>query len=386
MSLTIAVLTVFVFAVIIIAVVLLTPVFGSFWWIPVCAGVAATILFAVLFHTWWFVLWGFMLAVAFYLLSLAGIVQKAWYTIVIGVLCFVIVVGGLFVIYPKVMGETNKIKVPDIAQVIPAITEKINSVKPSFDPNCSEAKLVSDKRAEGKVILDLSSGDPKSYSVTIINPNSAKSDETLVIMTDPGTSYDIVYDVMHFSSYRFTGTLEQVTCSAKKLSPNAKYYVYIGNSKTLPIGWTDHGTSGWWMELTKKGFAYETVDTGEGEWPENYIAIDSKDRLIKDAAYGQFWNPSIEGVVVHIQVAKGYSQSVSKYLQGTWWNIPDTAVNVQEHIMTDEKNVQINDKLNPANITLLYCGDSVPSTELKVEGYAPVKWITEYPGWTCTKQ
>ncbi|HSV94985.1 MAG TPA: hypothetical protein VLH94_03380 [Spirochaetia bacterium] len=391
LTLSVSVISVVAFAVIIIGSILLIPIFKNKWWIPAVIGALATLAFGLIFHTWWFLLLAFLLAA---LTTTAFFVSSGW-RIILAITIVLVTIGAIFVIVPRASGELNKYRssIDDMGEII---ASKINSTNineaspanpiiPVVATDCVEAVIVESQTHGGLVEADLNDGDPFDYGLTVVNPDVPQGNQTLVVLTEPRGVFDVIYPKMYFTSYRLRGTLDEAICSALKLAPSAKNYVFVGEA-AMPKGWTSVDITGWWTELVKKEYADEPIiNTGSDEWPAYQLAPDDPNRTIDmdSAIYGQLWNPNIGGVVYHFQIEKGYKLTVGKWIQGTYWGIPDGATNVQERIIQATNEVVLRDNLNPANVTLIYCGDSLPKTLLEKEGYVTVSWRAQYYGWKC---
>lgn len=392
MSLTIAVVSSVFFAAVIVGASLLIPIFKGFWWIPVAVAAIFTLVYGLVFHTWWFLL----IAVALAALTTACFFVTGWWRVALAVVIVLVTIGAIFITLPGVSKEFDKIKFPSVSQVVPDISKAIDSAKsgipaantkPSVDPSCSEAQIIESQTHGDRVIDDLNDGDPFDYSLTIVNPDFPQGNKTLVVLTEPMGNFDIVHPIMYFTSYRLRGTLDQAVCSANKMAGNAQTYVFVGKAST-PAGWiTVNEANGWWGELVAKQDVEAAINTGGAEWPSHQIAIDTKDRLLKfdTAVHGQVWNPATKGVF-HFQVAKGYQMVVPAGLQGTYWEIPDSAVNVQERIIQGSYVVIVRDSINPGNLKLISCGDTLPTTKYEKEGFAAVNWTAAGASWKCEKQ
>lgn len=333
-------------------------------------GVVATIIMAIVFHSWLFALWAAALAFLVFLVTIAIIKKKA---ILIGIFVLATlaaIVVGVLSTRPIILDRLGMVGGP--STIIPV------------DGNCQEAVVIESQTHGGKVEADLNDGDPFNYALTIVSPNTPSSTETLVVLTEPGNIFDVVHPVMYFTSYRLDGTLDQALCSASKLAGNKAFaYIFVGKAAT-PEGWTTVSTTGWWTELVEKQYSEEAITIGVDS-PAFQISADDKKRdlVSADVLHGQFWNPNVGGVVVHPQVGEGYTLSVPLGWQGTYWTIADGKPElVQARIVQTSKEVIERDALSPSNVTLLYCGATVPTTELKI-GEITLKWVTSLDGWTC---
>jgi hypothetical protein len=257
---------------------------------------------------------------------------------------------------------------------------------------CVQAAEIEAATHGGKVIADLNDGDPFAYSLTIITPDVPSGEKTVAFLTEKGYIFDITYPVMYFTSYRLVGTLDQAVCSAAKLTGgNAAGYVFIG-SAPAPTGWTNPSdVTGWWGELVVKQYSEDAIDIGV-EAKTFQIATDDTSRAITamGITHGQFWNPAVDGIVVHPQVEKGYTLTIPDREQGTGWAIiGGNAEKIQERIIQTSKEVVDRDNIlvskDKTNLTLLYCGSTPPPTALVI-GDVTVNWTTSLTGWTCTQQ
>jgi len=370
--LPIVILVSFVIFIVAMAVIATRPVGLRLKIVAAVAAVAVTVFMALFYHSWWFVLWAVLLALAIILLS---IVLNVWWKIILVVLLIAIVVGGFIITLPILRGElpTNPDGTPP---------------QPNMPPptNCVEAQVVESQTHGDKVLVDLNDGDPFDFSLTVVNPDFPTAGaKTLVVLTEPMYIFDVVYPKMYFTSYRLRGTQEQALCTAMKLAGNnAAAYVYVGKEAT-PKGWSTVATKGWWTELVEKQYSEKAITPG-GDWSAFQIGVSEKAQIIKSKTqldYGQMWDPNNPGTVVHFQIEKGNELSIPAGWQGTYWTVvnADTAL-VQDRLVQASKEVVERDALSVKNVTLFFCGTTVPTTELTI-GSDTLKWVTVIEGWDC---
>jgi hypothetical protein len=360
----------FVIFIIAMAIIVTRPIGLRLKIVAAVAALAVTVFMALFYHSWWFVLWAVLLALAIILLN---VVINVWWKILLVVVLIAIVLGGFIITLPILRGElpTN-----------PG-TEPVPTIPPLG--NCTEAIVKESQTHGGKVELDLNDGDPFDYSLTVVNPNVPSGNKTLVVLTDPMYIFDVVHPVMYFTSYRLEGTFDQALCSALKLAgDNALAYVYVGKEAT-PKGWSTVATNGWWTELVAKQYSEQPITPG-GDWAAYQVETSLKTQKIKaetQLVYGQMWNPNNSGTVVHFQIEKGYEFSIPAGWQGTYWTVVNAdTVLVQHRLVQASYEVIERDALSIKNVTLTFCGTTVPTTELKI-GNDALKWVTVLEGWDC---
>jgi len=377
----------------------------SRWWIP--AAIAAIVTGIVIFvpGMWWFVFFAMLLAFCLVGAAYAG---KTVWIVFFYILTVAVAVVGLIVFNPAmqaqftpesvtvtaivtleeppaevapvectevVVSEAMETPVP-VAEVTPEPTE-IVEVTPV---ECTEAKVVESQTHGGKVLVDLNDGDPFDYSLTIVSPNTPSGSQTLVVLTEPGYIFDVVYEKMYFVSYRLQGTPEEVLCSVEKLAGNAKTYVYVGKSET-PEGWETVSAEGWWTELVEKQYSEAAITPG-GEWTSYQIEAESSVQVLKatELTYGQLWKSSKPGYVVHFQIEPGDKFTIPAYWQGTYWTVvggdPEM---LQDRFIQASKEVVERDDLSIISghsVVLFFCGETAPETYLQVEN-ASIGWTDE---------
>lgn len=361
-----------VFVILIIAMAIIAVKAEKLRWIIVAiiVGVGATIFMALYFHSWWFVLWAALLALAIYLLS---VVTKVWLIVLLVAGLAVVAVGGLYlVIAPQFHSLLDGISFTN------PVAE--NSATSNPGKNCSEAEVVESQTHGDKVLVDLNDGDPFDFSLTIVNPDFTAGNKTLVVLVEPMYIFDVVYPKMYFTSFRLRGTLDQALCSAQKLAgSNAFAYVYVGKEAT-PKGWSTVAIKGWWTELVAKQYSEQPITPG-GTWAAFQVEDNNKANSINaktQLVYGQMWDPNKPGIVVHFQIEKGYEFTIPAGWQGTYWTVVDAdPVLVQDRLIQASKEVVERDALSISGkaVTLFYCGATTPDTELKI-GADSLKWTT----------
>lgn len=325
------------------------------------------------------------------------ILKGLWRLIPFGI--FILLAGVMIWLFPRFVITPFEAYLITLQQPCESCTvESIPTLPPVPDPkvteeppapSCTEAKVIESQTHGGKVEVDLNDGDPWSYSLTIVTPNTPSNTKTLVVLTEPGYIFDVVHPVMYFTSYRLQGNLDQVLCSTSILvEKKALAYVFVGEAKT-PEGWTTAGIKGWWTELVQKQYSDEKTVTPGGEWNTYQIAGSDKNRdlVSKNLIYGQFWNFHYDELVVHVQVQKGYTLKVLEDWQGTYWTVTGADPKlVQARFVQASKEVLKRDKLALGNMTLLYCGDPAnkPTTRLVV-GSKSIGWTMGLKYWTCEK-
>lgn len=368
----------FVFALIIMGLTVWALLDQTRWWIPAIVVVVITTAMAIFFHSWWFVLWAFLLALVVVLVLMA--VRIGWKILWIFLAVLIMAAGLLF---------TNS-----AIKFAPKATNPSESA-PVTTTTCTEAVSVESMIHGDKVLVDLNDGDPFDYSLTIVNPDQPSSTKTLVVLTEPGSIFDVVYPKMYFTSYRLRGTLDQALCSASKLAGDkALAYVFVGDAAT-PKGWTTFSTKGWWTELVAKKYSDVPITPG-GDWTSVQIGASDKVQTLSsdDLIYGQVWNPNKPGIVVHFQIESGYEFAIPAGWQGTYWTVTGAdPVLVQDRFVQATKEVVERDGLSISGhaVTLFYCGQTTPTTELKI-GADTLNWTTSLidlgkstlAEWSCT--
>ena len=373
-----------VFALFVVAITLAVFIYKKLWWVPLIVGVLIIIGVAWLLHSWMLIWWAVLLA-GFSALSFL-IKKKLWQNIFCLFVVVIIALGIYFLspLFPNF--HRSPVITPPLTQPAPLVIAELPAQPAILNTPCLEAVSKPAQVHGGKVELDLNDGDPFDFGLTIISPNVPQGDQTLVVLTEPGYIFDVVHPVMYFTSFRLQGTLGQAVCSATKLASNAQTFVFVGKA-TTPKGWTttDKAT-GWWSEMVTKQYSENALTPG-GDWTAIQIAVDDKNRDLKsdNLIYGQLWNPDTNGNVVHFQIEKGYVLSIPKGWQGTYWTVTgaDPKI-VQDRFVQASKEVVERDKLTLGNVTLLYCGTTIPTTKLQI-GSDSLSWTTGLDGWQCTK-
>ena len=366
------------------------------WWLP------AVLIVGFIVAGWIVFSWLFLpLAVCLFLMVFWFKNSGTAGMIISSVLALAIIAGAFFLIAPAIKAKTVRVTFqPPItvttsgSLVTPTVT-KTSSSAPVVAADCTEAISIESQIHGGKVELDLNDGDPFNYSLTVISPDMPTSPNTLVVLTEPGSIFDVIHPVMYFTSYRLEGTLDQALCSASKLAGDkALAYVFVGKA-TTPNGWTTVSTEGWWTELVAKQYSEKAITIGVDSLPFQIAADDkNRDLVSLDVLHGQLWDPTPAKdeklTVVHPEVGKGYTLVVPVGWEGTYWTISNgNSELVQARIIQTSKEVVERDgvSINPndyGHMVLLYCGDpnTVPTTELKI-GNDTLKWVTSLAGWTC---
>lgn len=304
---------------------------------------------------------------------------------------------------PQPAQPTVASTIPPTNTPIPAPTEMPATVVPadvasSPDPSsCNSATIKSDQTHGGKVEADLNDGDPFDWSLTVINPDMPTSTDTVVVLTEKGYIFDVVYPVMYFTSFRIQGSQSQAICTALEMGGDNATYLYAGK-QTRPDGFFPvSDTSGWWTSMEQKQYDGDALTPG-GEWKTFQIASDDKDRDIESGSltyYGQLWKSSVPGVVVHFQIEPSKILSIPTGWQGTYYSVTGADPTIlQERFIEASKEVVIRDKIKSGNITLFYCGKTVTENKLTIDDPSTnwvtdllngnsVSWTDSLEGWTC---
>ncbi|KKU32567.1 hypothetical protein A3K29_05780 [Candidatus Collierbacteria bacterium RIFOXYB2_FULL_46_14] len=317
------------------------------------------------------------------------IVLVVWIVVLLGLLAWVwfadrkvlpIIVLALFLLASAVVGYLN----------FPSTTAA----------DCVSDTLVTEPKVDQIVYDDLSDGDPTTWTVTIVNPAKASLSlrHTVVIVSEAGHSVDVVYSKMIFSSYRLSGTREEVLCFIEAILGDNKVGFKIWNNDTtdIPRGWTTVvETKGWWDEMTTWNYGDEAhIDSGkpvEGfcEPTKSCVILPAKDHLI----HGQLWLAGHEGYAVHFQVEGGYRMTAPIGWQGSTWDYATLLDSLQETIMQASRFAVERDHI--LDVVEYFCGDPshLPGTVLDAsylndDGHTVTihaTWHTTSVGFTCEK-
>ena len=265
--------------------------------------------------------------------------------------------------------------------------------------DCTPATPVTDPKVDQIVYDDLSDGDPTTWTVTIINPAQASLDakQSLIVVSEIGHSIDIVHPKMIFSSYRLSGTREEVLCFVQIISGNkAGYKVWNNDSTDIPRGWTTVvETKGWWDAMTTWNYDEDHIDSGK---PVEGFCEPTKKCIIQPAKghliHGQLWLPGYEGYAVHFQTQSGYRMTAGLGWQGSTWDYATLLDTLQETIMQSSRFAVERDHI--FGVIEYVCGGFVPDTVLDTSYlsnsgatvYVHAEWVTEiedFSGFTCEK-
>ncbi len=201
---------------------------------------------------------------------------------------------------------------------------------------------------------------------------------------------------MYFTDDRFTGTLDEAVCLADSLYPNAKTKIVIG-ADAAPSGWNTYDkTDGWWTVSTWLYPEAAIQPKGLTCSPDIFVSADQKARTLTtkegEVIYGQFWQSTNEGVVVHIQVRPNESLTIPQGWQGTYWiwsgdlKIGETDLQKRMLQATFHEVVSRDKITSNKNVTILACG-TLPEVDKSIQSFkmddGEVAWTTSLTGWTC---
>ena len=283
--------------------------------------------------------------------------------------------------------------------------------------DCQPARLVDGSENQGKVLNNIDNGDGTSWAVTVVNPDHQAGDQTLVVITDPGATFDIEYALMYYNSARFEGSQKEVACSAETFSDGTgEIFVFVGalpaldgwqwvDSSKCPAGEVcETSLEGWWD--TFKVWNYEEKPLDAGKAVESFISADAKDRSLSSingvvVTHGQTWCAGFPGKIVNPQIAEGYTLTVPACWQGTFWSYTDPEENIQERVIQTTREQTSRDEVEAtvATVIMPFCGpqNEVPETSLeykdKIWSWATTTdqgktWTVDgkvvLKGWSCT--
>lgn len=355
----------FVFAIVIATLVAFVATKAWQKIVAIVIGIGITALAVIFFHSWWLVLWAFLLSLATFLFAL---VKNKFLKIVLGVIVLGLAIGGIIFVLP--------------------------TTHSGGDANCSPATNLGFTTG-GEVINNIDDGDSAMGTILFVTRDNPSKDPVMFVIM-PGASVDVEYrGKMYFTSDRFDGSLVEATCLADSLHKGVSDKIVVGMDEALPTGW-QKAIEGWWTASTwlyqETAIQPQSLAASEGIFVSTNQS--KRDIVTKDGevVYGQFWQPPNDGVVVHIQIRQNEKLTVPKGWEGTYWvwtgdfKVGETELQKR---MLQATFTEVVDRDNLNSVTLLACGTLPPELNASLytlytgDKFGDVTWQSTLDGWTC---